>query len=107
MNNLKNIFRAASALTGITSNFKSPNRRFNRKAPASPHTTRPGGAVQDGHPDRVKTKGGSKIDEEKWGAVFHYLAHRKGRKDRKGFCLALRSYIHYSCKKNEIPCPLL
>jgi len=24
--------------------------------------------------------------EEKWVAGFHYLAHRKGRKDRKGFC---------------------
>jgi len=33
----------APALTGITSNFTFPNHRFNRKAPASPHTTRADG----------------------------------------------------------------
>ena len=46
----------APALTDITFNFTFPNRRFNRKAPATPLTTRPGGADQDGHPARVKAK---------------------------------------------------
>ncbi|HUV83915.1 MAG TPA: hypothetical protein VMW53_12710 [archaeon] len=34
-----------------------PQLLNNRKAPATPHTTRPGGANQDLHPARVKARG--------------------------------------------------
>jgi len=78
---------AGSAIHGHTL-----NRQFNRKAPACPHTTRPGRAYQDRHPARVKAKGGGRKAEEGMGAGFHYLPHRKGRKIRKGFCLALRCF---------------
>jgi len=64
LNNIENIFQMAPALTGITSNFTFPNHRFNRKAPATPHTTRPGEADQDGHPDRVKAKRGGRRAED-------------------------------------------
>jgi len=33
------------------------NRQNNRKALATPHTTRPGEADQDGHPSKVKREG--------------------------------------------------
>ena len=56
----------APALTGITSNFTSPNRRFNRKAPASPQTTRAGGDDQDGPPARVKAKGAAGEPKNRW-----------------------------------------
>jgi hypothetical protein len=59
LNNIENIFLVAPALTGITSNFTFPNHRFNRKAPATPHTTRPDEADQDGHTGKVKARGGS------------------------------------------------
>jgi len=74
-------------LTGpsIHPHFAPKDRLNNRKAPASPRTTRTGGADQEGHPGIVKARGGGGRDEEGTGAGCHYLVHRKGRKDRKGF----------------------
>jgi hypothetical protein len=58
LNNLKNIFQAAPALTGITSNFTFPQtaESIEKRLPA-PYTTRAGGADQEGHPAKVKVKG--------------------------------------------------
>ena len=39
-------------------------RRNNRKAPANPHTTRAGRADQEGHPGRVKMRGGGRRAEK-------------------------------------------
>jgi len=49
-------------------NTAHPNSQISRKAPATSHTTRPGEANQNGHPDRVKTKRGGSRVEEKMGA---------------------------------------
>jgi len=57
LNNLENIFQSTPALTGITSNFTPQNHRNNEKAPATPKTTRAGGANQDGHPGKLKARG--------------------------------------------------
>jgi len=35
----------------------------NRKAPATPLTTRPGGADREGHPGRVKREGAAGVEE--------------------------------------------
>jgi len=43
---------AGSAIHGHTL-----NRQINRKAPATPHTTRPGEADQNGHTGKVKREG--------------------------------------------------
>ncbi|MBC2698901.1 MAG: hypothetical protein HF974_11340 [ANME-2 cluster archaeon] len=40
------------------------------KAPASPHTTRAGEAYREGHPSRVKARGGGGKDEEGTGLEF-------------------------------------
>ena len=42
---------------------------INRKAPASPHTTRAGGAERDGHPGGGEVRGGGGRAEEGMGAV--------------------------------------
>jgi len=65
LNNLKNIFLAAPALTSTTSNFTPPNRRFNRKASASPLTTRAGGVSSKRAPGQSEGERGSRIAEEK------------------------------------------
>jgi len=39
--------------------------------PASPHTTRPGGADRDWHPGRVKARGGGRRAGEGTGAGVH------------------------------------
>ena len=45
-------------------------RHNNRKAPASPHTTRAGEADLEGHPDRVKAEGWQeKLKKEGMGLV--------------------------------------
>jgi len=54
---------AGSAIHGHTQ-----NRRFNRKAPATPQTTRAGESDQDGHPGKVKPKRGGRRAEEWMGA---------------------------------------
>ena len=56
------------------------------KAPASPRTTRAGGRDREGHLGRGEARGGGGRAKEGKGAGVHYLFHRKGRKDRKGFC---------------------
>ena len=59
--------------------WKLMHLRGTTKAPASPHTTRAGGAeIGDGHPGSVKARGGGGRDEEWKGAEFHYLVHHKG-----------------------------
>jgi len=53
---------------------------INRKAPTSPHTTRAGGADQDGHLGRVKARGGGRRAEEGRGAGHHFnINHREHR----------------------------
>jgi len=42
--------------------------RGTTKAPASSHTTRAGGAEREGHPGRVKPRGGGRRAEEWMGA---------------------------------------
>jgi len=49
--------------------FTPKARRNNRKAPASPHTTRAGGAEREGHPGIVKAKGGGGRNEECMGTA--------------------------------------
>jgi hypothetical protein len=44
----------------IVPHFALKARLNNRKAPASPLTTRAGGAYQDGHPRRVKSDEGGR-----------------------------------------------
>jgi len=55
------------ALADIISNFTPQDRQNNRKAPASPHTTRAGGADRNGHSGRVKSRRGGRRTEEGWG----------------------------------------
>jgi|GEM_PF-5935894 len=64
----------APALASITSNFTFPNRRVNRKAPASPLTKRTDGADQNGHLGKVKARRGGRRAEERMGAgIYCYL----------------------------------
>jgi len=59
---------AGSAIHGHTL-----NRQINRKAPTSPHTTRPGGADREGHPGRVKAKWGGSRAEERMGTGITFI----------------------------------
>ncbi|MBE0523103.1 MAG: hypothetical protein IBX40_02030 [Methanosarcinales archaeon] len=67
MNNVKNIFQAASALTDITSNFTFPNHRFNRNAPASPPHHKGGRSRLGRAPARVKVRGDGRRAREVGG----------------------------------------
>jgi len=64
---------AGSAIHGHTL-----NRQINRKAPATLHTSRPGGADQNGHPDRVKARGAAGKPKKKWRAGFTRLPFQSG-----------------------------
>ena len=44
-----------------------------KKKPSNPHTTRTGGADRDGHPGRVKVRGGGRRAEEGRGAGINLL----------------------------------
>jgi len=58
LNNLTNIFLVAPALTGITSNFKSPKPPIQSKSDCQlPTPQGQAESAQNGHPDRVKAKG--------------------------------------------------
>jgi len=70
LNHLINILAGTPALTSITSNFTFPNRRFNRKAPASPHTTRSSGARSGRAPGQSEgEKGAAEKLNKECGAV--------------------------------------
>ena len=50
-------------VAGSVIHSNTPNRRSNRKAPATPHTTRADGADRNGHPAKVKAKRGGRRAE--------------------------------------------
>jgi len=53
--------------------------RGTAKAPASPHTTRAGGAYRDGHPGKVKPRGGGRRAKDWMGELlktFHLYSHK-------------------------------
>jgi len=52
------------------------HQRGTIKAPASPHTTRAGEADRDGHPGRVKVKGGGRRAGEGWGEEINNYYNR-------------------------------
>ena len=68
------------------------------EAPASPHTTRAGGADREGHPGRVKARGGGRRAEEGMGAGVHWHLTAKGAKTAKDpTALALRPLRSLRC----------
>ncbi|MBE0524439.1 MAG: hypothetical protein IBX40_08945 [Methanosarcinales archaeon] len=65
LNNLENIFKAAPALTGITSNFQLPKTADSIEKRLPPPTPQDRAeSDQDGHPDKVKTRRGGKRAEK-------------------------------------------
>jgi len=51
-------------------NTAHPNSQINRKAPATPLTTRAGEADQNGHQARVKARGAAEEPKKGWGLAL-------------------------------------
>ncbi|MBE0525088.1 MAG: hypothetical protein IBX40_12290 [Methanosarcinales archaeon] len=58
----------ATTHLSINPHFAPNARRNNRKAPATPHTTRAGGADRERHPGKVKARGAAGELKKEWSA---------------------------------------
>jgi len=67
-------FRLNSFVLVIENSVPTMSKKYwignNRKAPATLHTTRSGGADWDGHPGRVKAREGGKVEDEMGAGIY-------------------------------------
>ena len=78
-----------SGTAGYPFIHKAPKKRL-----PAPHHKAGQSRDQDGHPDKVKARGGRQESERRDGGWNSLVSHRKVRKDRKGFyCHGFASFV--------------